>query len=129
MTSSPVKLPAGPHWHNDPESLENCEDEFLWAFTGIEQDSNGIVKPLLYLNDGTCSFLVEYPTNSRQYYMFNSVTTEIFRIQKPTKLDDIIEELGKPKWKGIAMESLWGEHGTEYVDLDELEQQRSKEVQ
>lgn len=61
--------------------------------------------------------------------MFNSVTTEIFRIQKPTKLDDIIEELGKPKWKGIAMESLWGEHGTEYVDLDELEQQRSKEVQ
>ncbi|KAL8847703.1 MAG: hypothetical protein Q9221_007264 [Calogaya cf. arnoldii] len=126
MASSRVKLPAGPHWRNNPESLEDCEDEFLEAFTGKEQASNGIVKPLLYLHDGTCSFLVEFPANTRQFYLFNSVTTEIFAIKEPKKLDDIIEELGKPKMKGITMESLWGEHGTKYVDLDELEQQGSK---
>lgn len=124
-----MKLPAGPHWRNSPEWLEDCEDEFLWAMTGIEQDSNGIVKPLLYYNDGTCSYLVEYPTGSQQYYIFNSITSEIFKIKEPTQLDDIIEELGKPKMKGINMESLWGEHGTKYVDLDELEQQWSEERQ
>ncbi|KAL8995139.1 MAG: hypothetical protein Q9169_005082 [Polycauliona sp. 2 TL-2023] len=127
MTSPPVRLPAGRHWRNKPEWLENCEDEFIWAYTGHEQDANGVVKPLLYLHDGSCSFLVEYPTDSREYYMFNSLTSEIFKIQHPTKLDDIIEELGEPKWKGIKMESLWGEHGTKYVDLDELEQQQSKD--
>ncbi|KAL8662240.1 MAG: hypothetical protein Q9168_008290 [Polycauliona sp. 1 TL-2023] len=126
MTSTPVKLPAGRHWRNEPKWLEDCEDEFMWAYTGEEQDANGAVKPLLYLHDGSCSYLVEYPTNSRQYYMFNSVSSEIFRIQEPTKLDDIIEELGKPKRKGIKMESLWGENGTRFVDLDELEPQSGK---
>ncbi|KAL8751837.1 MAG: hypothetical protein Q9199_006157, partial [Rusavskia elegans] len=113
FSSHGVKLPAGPHWRNSPEWLEDCEDEFLWAMTGIEQDSPGIVKPLLYYNEGTCSYLVEYPTGSCQYYMFNSITSEIFKIMEPTLLDDIIVELGKvtrevgkPTWEGIKMESI-----------------------
>ncbi|KAI4250392.1 MAG: hypothetical protein L6R42_008720 [Xanthoria sp. 1 TBL-2021] len=115
ITSTPVKLPAGPHWRNNPEWLEDCDDEFLWAMTGIEQDSNGIVNPLLYYNDGTCSYLVEYPTGSCQYYIFNSITSEIFKIKEPTLLDDIVVELGKvtrevrkPTWEGIKMESIPG---------------------
>lgn len=110
-----MKLPAGPHWRNDPESLEDCEDEFLWAFAGIEQYSPGIVKPLLYYNDGTCRYLVEYPTGSCQYYIFGAVSSGIDKILKPTKLDDIIVELGKvtrevgkPTWEGIKMESMPG---------------------
>ena len=121
LTCTQVKLPAGPHWRNDPESLEDCEDEFLWAFTGIEQDSNGIVKPLLYYNNGSCINLVEYPRGSCQYYIFNGISDEIFKIHHPTNLDDLIEELGKPGWKGIKMESTQGENGSKIVYLDEME--------
>ncbi|KAL8863113.1 MAG: hypothetical protein Q9178_000487 [Gyalolechia marmorata] len=119
-----VKLPDGPHWRNKPEDLEDCKDEFICAITGVDPDFNGQVKPLLYRNDGSCSYLVEYPTDSREYYMFCAISEEIWKIHRPTRLDDIIVELGKPKWVGIDMRSLWGEHGTKVVDLDEWKQKQ-----
>ena len=58
--------------------------------------------------------------------MFCAISEEIWKIHRPTKLDDIIVELGKPNWKGIDMRSLWGEHGTKVVDLDEWKQKQKQ---
>ncbi|KAL8893852.1 MAG: hypothetical protein Q9192_004855 [Flavoplaca navasiana] len=127
LTSPQVRLPAGKHWHNDPESLEDCRDEFLFALTGVEEDINNIVKPLLYFNNGGCNYLVEYPAGSCEYYIYGGISDEIFRIEKPTQLDDIIDELGKRMWKGIRMENTRGEDKTKIVWLDEWER-RVKEL-
>lgn len=124
---SQVRLPAGKHWHNDPESLSDCRDEFLFAMTGVEEDVNNIVKPLLYFNNGGCNYLVEYPAGSSEYYIYGGISDEIFRIEEPTKLDDVIDELGKRTWKGIRMESIRGEKKTKIVWLDEWER-RVKEL-
>ena len=123
---SQVRLPAGKHWHNDPESLEDCQDEFLFALTGVEEDVNNIVKPLLYFNNGGCNYLVEYPAGSCEYYIYGGISDEIFKIYHPTKLDDIIDELGKRTWKGIKMESTRGEDKTKIMYLDEWEERVRK---
>ncbi|KAL9023115.1 MAG: hypothetical protein Q9180_008381 [Flavoplaca navasiana] len=122
LTSPRVRLPAGKHWHNDPSSLEDCRDEFLFALTGAEEDINNIVKPLLYFNNGGCNYLVEYPAGSCEYYIYSGISDETFRIEKPTQLDDIIDELGKRTWKGIQMESTRGEDKTKIMYLDEWEE-------
>ena len=116
-----VKLPDGPlstcapRWSNKPEDLQDCVDDFLWALKGEEEDSKGLVNPLLFHNDGTCSYLVEYPTNSREYYMYSAVSDGIWKIDRPTKLDDIIKELGKKSLNAIDMRSLEGEQKVNFL--------------
>ena len=89
---------------------------FLIAISG-KASSNDAVTPLLTLLGASPIHLVKYPASKGVYYFWNSISDEVWKIHKPSKLADILPLLKDPNMAGIEIESLVTDGGTEFVDL------------
>lgn len=98
------------------------------ALTG-RQYPNEPVKPILHISDSSPLNLVEYPSGTGKYYVWNLISGEVWRIHQPTQLSDILQSLKTEDWAGLEVESLRPDRGTQYVELDEPQHARPREAE
>ncbi|KAI4137076.1 MAG: hypothetical protein LQ341_005294 [Variospora aurantia] len=100
---------APSHWSTHPDDLEEARDEFTEAIsvlTGRPYDPNKLVKPILYLRDSTLIHLVEYPSGKGEYYFWNTISDNIWKVRQPKYLDAILQSLKVNNGKDMDLISL-----------------------
>ncbi|KAL9031986.1 MAG: hypothetical protein Q9196_000059 [Gyalolechia fulgens] len=118
MSSSQSVVPW--FWSFDPDDLQEARDEFVDAISSLtgKQYPDKPVKPILHIRDGSPAHVVEYPEGTGNYYFWNLISDEVWRIRHPTKLPEILESLKALDRADMDLESLDPQGGTEYVKAD-----------
>lgn len=62
--------------------------------------------------------MVEYPEDTGNYYFWNLISDEVWKIRRPTKLDEILECLKAYDRADMDFESLDPKGGTKYMKAD-----------
>ncbi|KAL9016896.1 MAG: hypothetical protein Q9185_005751 [Variospora sp. 1 TL-2023] len=108
-------------WSFDPDDLNEARDEFVDAvsmLTGRQWDPRKPVEPILHIRDGSPGHLVEYPAGTKDYYFWNLISGEVWKIRRPTKLADILESFKDYYRANLDMVSLDPDGGTKSVKVD-----------
>ncbi|KAL8924790.1 MAG: hypothetical protein Q9208_003880 [Pyrenodesmia sp. 3 TL-2023] len=124
MTSLPVankqQSNRPSHWSTEPDDLEEARDEFLEAMsalTGQQHDPSIPVKPIVFIRDARLLHLVEYPAGKGEYYCWNTISDEIWKIVRPTRLDEILESLMTNDGEGMDFQSLDPTRSAEHKEV------------